>query len=141
MSSGGNGSHWEGCETAHHDCALVKLRKIESDAKQMRNALKRIAVCYMTPEQLREECERIYGLSYVETLESAYENIMSEATGAIDVVHPYYLARCPKCHWLGSSELCVGAIDEDCNCPRCFTDCEEDLCNELEGYLHEDKEA
>ena len=27
MSRGGSGSHWEGCEEAHHDCALARLRE------------------------------------------------------------------------------------------------------------------
>lgn len=31
MSKGDNGSHWDGCEEAHHDCALAKLRKAEAE--------------------------------------------------------------------------------------------------------------
>ena len=36
MSIGGNGSHWEGCETAHHDCALERLREARAEAERLR---------------------------------------------------------------------------------------------------------
>jgi hypothetical protein len=30
MAKGGSGSHWDGCEEAHHDCALAKLREAQA---------------------------------------------------------------------------------------------------------------
>lgn len=40
------------------------------------------------------------------------------------VKHPYYLAKCPGCGWVGTSELC-GAGDyftqDSCTCPKCGT--------------------
>jgi hypothetical protein len=45
-------------------------------------ALRRI-LRYMTPAQLRRHCERQYGLSYEESLEMAYENVLGEARSAI----------------------------------------------------------
>lgn len=46
------------------------------------DALKRIAA-YMSPDQLRRKSESEYGLPYEEALEYAYENIVSEARGAV----------------------------------------------------------
>lgn len=45
-------------------------------------ALKRIAA-YMSPERLRRQAEREYGLSYEEALEMAYDNIQGEAHAAL----------------------------------------------------------
>ena len=36
----------------------------------------------------------------------------------------WYIAECPKCGWTGTTELCGGKEDE-CACPRCFSECEE----------------
>lgn len=38
---------------------------------------------YMTPSQVRNRCEKQYGLSYEEALEYAYENIQQTAKSAI----------------------------------------------------------
>lgn len=37
---------------------------------------------------------------------------------------PYYVAQCPKCGWLGSSEDCLGD-EESCDCPLCYAEAEE----------------
>ena len=37
---------------------------------------------------------------------------------------PYYVAQCPKCGWLGSSEDCLGD-EESCDCPLCHADADE----------------
>lgn len=42
------------------------------------DALKRIAA-YVTPDRLRREAEKSYGLSFEEALEYAYENVVNEA--------------------------------------------------------------
>lgn len=49
---------------------------------QMRKALKRIANEYQTPDQLRRNAERDFGLDYEEALEYSYENIQHEAKAA-----------------------------------------------------------
>lgn len=46
-------------------------------------ALQKIAKAYQTPEQLRRNSEREYGLVYEEALEMAYDNIQTEAKNAI----------------------------------------------------------
>ena len=38
---------------------------------------------YQTPDQLRRHAEKMYGLSFEEALEMAYENIQQEAANAI----------------------------------------------------------
>lgn len=45
--------------------------------------LKRITKDYQTTAQLRRNSEKLYGLSYEEALEMAYENIQGEAAKAI----------------------------------------------------------
>lgn len=30
MSNGGNGSHWEGCWKAHHDCAVAEVERLRT---------------------------------------------------------------------------------------------------------------
>lgn len=45
-------------------------------------ALRRI-LSYMTPDQLRRQAEKQYGLAYEEALEMAYENVQSEARSAL----------------------------------------------------------
>lgn len=45
-------------------------------------ALKRI-LAYMTPDQLRRQSERTYGLSFEEALEMSYENLQNEAIAAL----------------------------------------------------------
>jgi len=45
-------------------------------------ALRRIAA-YMTPAQLRRQSERKYGLTFEESLEMAYENVIGEAKAAL----------------------------------------------------------
>lgn len=39
-TTGGNGSHWHGCEEAHWDC---KIAKLEAENKRLREALVKIA--------------------------------------------------------------------------------------------------
>jgi protein gp37 len=42
----------------------------------------------------------------------------------------YYLAKCPKCRWVGSSEHCGSGIEQDgCQCPRCYEE-----CGNFDGY-------
>jgi esterase/lipase len=49
---------------------------------RMYNALKTIASGYQTPDQLRRNSEKDYGLGYHETLEMSYENIQQLAKDA-----------------------------------------------------------
>jgi hypothetical protein len=35
MSKGGSGSHWDGCEESHHDCAIKKLRAAEKRVEEL----------------------------------------------------------------------------------------------------------
>lgn len=50
---------------------------------KMYAALERIAKGYQTPEQLRKNSSKQYGLDYQEALEMAYENLQAEAKAAI----------------------------------------------------------
>jgi hypothetical protein len=50
--------------------------------EKFRDALDDIAH-YDSPERLRRNCEKHYGLEYVEALEMAYENIREEARVAL----------------------------------------------------------
>jgi len=64
-------------------------KKVEITEKQfqhMRNmyeALKAISKNYQTPDQLRKNSEKQYGLDYEEALEMSYENIQSLAGLAV----------------------------------------------------------
>lgn len=49
---------------------------------QMLQTLKRISKDYQTPDQLRRNSEKQYGLEYEEALEMAYENVQEEARNA-----------------------------------------------------------
>jgi len=66
----------------HH---YSKMKKIEITPKQlnafkeMHAALKTIARDYQTPDQIRRNSEKQYGLDYEEALEMSYENIQSLA--------------------------------------------------------------
>lgn len=50
---------------------------------KMYAALERIAKGYQTPDQLRRNSEKDWGVSYEESLEMAYENLQAEAKAAI----------------------------------------------------------
>lgn len=45
-------------------------------------SLRRIAA-YLSPEQLQRRAEKEYGLTYEESLEMAYENVLGEAKAAL----------------------------------------------------------
>ena len=49
----------------------------------MRATLKKIAIGYQTPGQLRRNAKREYGLDASEAIEYAYENIQQEAKRAV----------------------------------------------------------
>ena len=59
------------------------------DTKQKQNynkmllMLKKIAREYQTPDQLRKNSGKQYGLDYIEALEMSYENIQAEAKSII----------------------------------------------------------
>lgn len=62
-----------------------KIQITERQAHQfnrMRIALIKIAKAYQTPDQLRRNCGKQYGLGYEETLEMSYENLQAEAKAA-----------------------------------------------------------
>lgn len=46
-------------------------------------ALRKIAKEFMSPEKLRRDSEKLYGLRYEECLEMAYDNIRAMAAAAI----------------------------------------------------------
>jgi len=57
-------------------------KRIERE-QRMYDALRRIAKEYQTPDQLRRQAEKEYGLEFEEALEYAYENIQADAAAAI----------------------------------------------------------
>lgn len=54
----------------------------EEKIEKIYKALKRIS-SYQSPESLRRNSEKNYGLDYEEALEMAYENVIEEAKFAI----------------------------------------------------------
>ena len=50
---------------------------------QMRAALCRIAREYVSPQKLYRDAERLYGITGIEAIEMAYENIQNEARAAV----------------------------------------------------------
>lgn len=36
MAKGGNGSHWEGCYEAHHDCAVAALVEARAEVERLK---------------------------------------------------------------------------------------------------------
>ena len=61
--------------------------KQKENYNRMLHTLKRIST-YRTPEQLRRNSEREYGISVEEALEYAYENIQQEAKYATNGIRP-----------------------------------------------------
>ncbi len=55
--------------------------------------LKKIAKDYMTPEQLRKNSERMYGLEFEEFIEMAYGNIQADAANAICKIRPIQIKK------------------------------------------------
>lgn len=70
----------------------MKEKQIDQFNKML-NTLKIIAK-YRSPEWLRKNCEKEYGLEYEEALEMAYENVLNSASfghkgvKAINPTHP-----------------------------------------------------
>jgi hypothetical protein len=54
-----------------------------SNEQRYYDALKRIAKDYQTPDQLRRNCQKQYGLRFEECIEMVYENLQFEAASAI----------------------------------------------------------
>ena len=50
-------------------------KKQKQQFNEMLRALRTISTAYYTPDQLRRNSEKEYGLEYEEALEMAYENI------------------------------------------------------------------
>ena len=74
----------------------------QSNEQRYFDALKRITQ-YMSPDKLRDEAEKRYGLPFEECLEYAYENVIEEARQAIkgkrrpkDKVSPATLEQAAK---------------------------------------------
>lgn len=68
-----------------------KITITEKQAEQFNYMLaihRKIARDYQTPDQLRKNSEKQYGLDYEESLEMAYENLQSEAGAAAKGVRP-----------------------------------------------------
>ena len=57
--------------------------KQKEQFNKMRSTLKRIATGYQTPDQLRRDAGRGYGLEAEEAIGYAYENIQAEAANAV----------------------------------------------------------
>ncbi len=60
---------------------MTDLQKLQFN--RMRAALRRIALDYLTPDQLRQEAEVQYGIEFAEVLEITYDNIQEEAKAAV----------------------------------------------------------
>jgi len=75
------------CNTITKKPPYSMTEKQKKNYNKMRETLKRIRD-YNSPEKLRRESEKDFGLGFEEALEMAYENIQAEATGAIKGVRP-----------------------------------------------------
>lgn len=60
---------------------------------KMLTTLKKISKRYESPERLRRNSEKEYGLEYEEALEMAYDNIQTEATICIKGIRPIKLEQ------------------------------------------------
>ncbi len=69
-------------EKERRQLAEKQLAKLEKQCEQMYAALKRIT-SYQTPQQLRRNADKEYGLDYEEALEMAYENVLAEAKAGL----------------------------------------------------------
>ncbi|MBX7174956.1 MAG: hypothetical protein K1X72_28525 [Pyrinomonadaceae bacterium] len=58
---------------------ILITEKQKEQFNQMLFTLKTISKSYMTPEKLRKESMKTFGLDYEEALEMAYENIQWDA--------------------------------------------------------------
>ena len=67
------------------------------DMKELKyfDVLKRIA-SYDSPERLRRDSEKSYGLDYTEALEMAYDNVLQEAKNAIRGARRPVVRTAPK---------------------------------------------
>lgn len=65
------------------------VEKLIAEHKRMREALRRIACDYKTPDQIRKTSEQELGLSGDEALEMAYENIRVEASEAVKGIRAF----------------------------------------------------
>lgn len=57
--------------------------KQKDQFNRMRDALKAIATKYATPDRLRDQAMKEYGLDFEEVIEMAYQNIQAEAAHAV----------------------------------------------------------
>lgn len=60
----------------------VITQKQKQQFNAMLNTLRRISKNYQTPEKMRRDSEKDWGLNFEEAIEMAYENIQSEAKWA-----------------------------------------------------------
>lgn len=69
----------------------MKIQITQKQAEQfnfMLHTLKKISKAYMTPEKLRKQSEKEYGLEFEECIEMAYDNIQSDAANASKGIRP-----------------------------------------------------
>lgn len=69
-------------ERRHRKGRAMTPKQVEQ-FNRMRDTLIRIAREYQTPDQLRRNADRDYGLDFSEAIEMAYENIQGEARAAV----------------------------------------------------------
>lgn len=62
--------------------SVPEVLRAAADVVRLHAALKRITQ-YQSPDRLRRDSEKDWGLGYEEALEYAYENVLSEAASAI----------------------------------------------------------
>ena len=74
---------------------MGNLSKMERDFGQMYIALQRIKK-YDTPERMRRESEKDWGLQFDECIEMAYENIQQEAKNGLKGVRIPESLKPPK---------------------------------------------
>jgi len=80
----------------------------DSKEQSYRKALNQIGYGFASPEQLRKDARKVYGLPYEEVLEMAYENMQQTARMALSGA-PRKKGRTTK---KGSQD------DQTCTCPH-----------------------
>jgi hypothetical protein len=74
----------------------MTIKITEQKAQQfntMLYTLRKIAKVYMSPDKIRKNCEKDYGLEFEECIEMVYDNIQGDAEAAARNVRPIEITK------------------------------------------------
>ena len=146
MSKGEHGAHWEGCEEAHHDCCLIRLRKAEGEIEELKERLSdKVSFEYgfqcgaleQKVAELEAEVKRLleFGKEFIwgEERPTEWRTLFVRAKEAEAALAERDTRRCEMCgHW-GKHEMwpdqgwCSqhNEMDADCSCSEWTARAEE----------------